>query len=645
MIKEFYIGAAYYPELWDETEIDIDVERCKSFGINVLRIGEFAWSKIEPEEGWFETAWLLRVVDKLYANGIYTVMCTPTCTPPRWLMDKYDELRAVRFDGRRADISSRCHTCKTSKLMREKNAAVVTALTKVFAGHKGIIGWQIDNEIYPYDDGCYCDNCVKAFREYLRSEYGSIDALNKKWGMARWSLEYKSFDAIKPPYRDQWRHPSLRKAWWDYQCDQIKSYVDEQADILHKFGCENVGTDMMSNNYLSYYKLNEKLDTVMFNHYDRAEQLPNTAFSYDFLRCVKDKPFWVTETQIGWNGSEFSDNGFRPIGNCYANTLLPIVKGGEMNMYWLFRAHPNGHELAHGALFSSCGRSYRVTDEVKRASVDLYKCNDILRNTCIKSKIALHYSSEAMNCFSSAPMLKDFDYRRTLIDKFYSAFKHYNIDVIDTPHSLDGYDTVLSPFLSVVDEDTEARIKRFVERGGTWIVGPMSDIMDGAVTKFTHAPYRFLEDFAGVYTEYQKPLDGKFCAEFADGTPLEISMCYDAYVSKSGTATIAAYTDREFAPLSVITERAVGKGKVILLGSVPDAKSLLRLIDIKPIAEASDNVLLTERVGEENCIIAVETENKTGNIVLDGEYTEVLSGKTLSGMIQIRPYQALFFKK
>ena len=176
-------------------------------------------------------------------------------------------------------------------------------MAEALAGRKGIIGWQIDNEIYPYGEGCYCDKCKSAFRSYLKDKYGSVENLNKKWGMARWSLCYDNFDAVEPPYSNQWRHPSLRKAWWDFQCGQIKSFVDEQAEILHAYGCENVGTDMMSNNYLSYYDINEKLDVVQFNHYNPAGDLPETAFSYDFLRCVKDKPFWVTETQVGWNGS------------------------------------------------------------------------------------------------------------------------------------------------------------------------------------------------------------------------------------------------------------------------------------------------------------------------------------------------------
>ncbi len=648
-MDKIYLGAAYYPELWDESELEKDIARCKEMGVNCLRIGEFAWGRMEPKEGQFDLSWLVHVVDKLYENGISTVLCTPTATPPRWLLLKYPETRMVMHDLIRADVSSRCHTCKTSPVMREKNRVIVSELAKTFAGHKGVIGWQIDNEIYPYSEGCYCEQCKQAFRSYLKKKFGATENLNKAWGMARWSLEYNTFEEIEPPYPRQWRHPSLRKAWRDFHYTQIKSYIEEQAEILH-YGCKNVGTNMMQHNSLSYYKLNEKLDVAQYNHYDTAQRLPDTAFAYDFVRTVKDKPFWVMETQVGWNGSEYADNGYRPEGACYANTWLPIAKGAEMNLYWLFRTHPNGHELGHGALYSSAGRSYRVSEEVKRAAEDLKKCEEFLTSTCIKSKIALHYSSTAHNNFESAPLLKGLNYRETLITKYYAAFRHHNVDVIDTQHSLDGYEAIISPFLACVDENgLKERIVEWVKAGGTWIVGPMSDIMDGNVKKYTHAPYSFLEELAGVYTKYQKPVaNDVFKAQWTNDGECAVSTCYDAYECSEGTTSLAHYVAGEFAPLSVIAERKVGKGKVILVGSVLSHGDILRLVNRAPIAEASGNIILTERTATDGgmCgIIAVETEYKGGYVILNGEYTDLITDKQYSGKIEIQPYGVLVLKR
>lgn len=646
-MKKIYIGAAYYPELWDESEIDKDIRRCKELGINALRMGEFAWGKMEPKEGEFHLEWLENTVDKLYENGIYTVMCTPTATPPRWLLDKYPETRIVAHDLIRSDVSSRNHICKTSPLMREKNRIICEKLGKAFGGHKGIIGWQLDNEIYPYNEGCFCEKCKSAFREFLKDKYKTADNLNKAWGMARWSLSYDGFENIQPPYPRQWKHPSLRKAWRDFQYAQIQSYIEEQAEVLKKYTSVPLGTNMMSHNSLSFYSLNKSLDVAQYNHYESAERLPYTAFGYDFVRAVKDKPFWIMETQVGWNGSEFADGGYRPEGACYANTWLPIARGAEMNLFWLFRAHPNGHELAHGALFSTADRPYRVTAEVKRAVDDLAKCENFLANGKIISKIALHNSSTAHNTFECAPTVKDFNYRETLVTKYYAAFRHYNIDVIDTPHSLDGYKVLISPFLTCADENGfKERVINWVKEGGVWIAGPMTDIMNGDVTKYTAAPYSFLEELAGVYVKYQKPVDNSvFRAQWTNDGECAVSTCFDAFECNAGTESLARYVDCEFAPLSVITERKVGKGRVILVGSVISHGDLLRLVNLAPIAEASANVILTERTGAECGIIAVETENRSGYIVLDGGYVDLISGEKFSGKTEIKPYQVMALKR
>ncbi len=635
------LGAAYYPELWDPAELASDIEKCKEYGLRLLRVGEFAWGRMEPEEGRFELDWLEELVDRLHESGISVVLCTPTCTPPRWLLNRYPETRQVSPAGVREAASSRCHTCKTSPLMREKNLRVTEQLARRFGNHPGVVGWQIDNELYIYREGCYCPLCRAAFQAYLRERYGSPEELNRRWGMARWSLEYSSFDEVEPPRPDEWRHPSLQTAWRRFMEAQLCSYAREQADMLHRYTRAPVGTDMMPMNTLSYYDMTAPMDVVQYNHYDPAERLPFTTFFYDFARPIKARPFWVTETQVGWNGSEYAECGYRPVGNCYANTWLPIAHGAERNLYWLFRTPQNGHELAHGALFSTAGRPYRVSEEVRQASRDLARCDAFLSGSRVAARIAVHFSSVAENNFLSAPLLKDFHYKETLMERFHAPLRHYNVDLIDTPHPLDGYRVVFSPFLATIDEELQEKAEAFVRAGGTWIVGPMSGILTEDTSKYADSPYPFVERLAGVYVRYQKPIaNSVWRAAWQDGSPLGVSTCYDALEATDSTP-LATYCGDEFDGFAAVTERRLGAGRVILLGTLPDASAIRRLTGLPPIAEASENVDLTERSGDRAGLIAIETENRPGTLTLPGRYHELIGDRRLSGTVSIRPYEVL----
>ncbi len=646
MERKIYIGAAYYPEVWPESEVEQDIARMKAAGVNVVRVAEFAWGKMEPEEGVFDLGWLECAVDKLTAAGIGVIMCTPTCTPPRWLLDKYPETRIVYADGTRTQVFSRCHPCKTSSVMREKNRIITQKLAEAFGKKKGVIGWQIDNEIFPYNEGCYCENCQKKFRMYLKDRYGTPENLNEKWKTARWSLEYKSFDDVIPPVRGRWEHPSLQTEWIRFHCENIVSYVNEQAQILHRYTDAPVGTDMMATNLLGYYDLNEKLDVIQFNHYEPARDLPRTAFSYDFLRPIKDAPFWVTETQVGWNGSTFANCGFRPEGSCYVNTWLPVAKGAEMVEYWLFRAHPNGHELAHGALYNTAGRAYRVTQEVARAAKEFEKCASFLLKSRVQSRIALHYSSAVVKAAEYAPMVQDFNYRELLIERFHRPLRRHNVDVIDTAHSLDGYEVLISPFLFTAEENgLPARIAQWVQEGGTWIVGPMSDIMTDYASKYTDKPHSFLEELAGVYETYDLPVgNGEYRVRWTDGDVDALDTCFAAYELR-GARALAVYENGEFAGLPAVTENRVGKGRVIVLGGAPTAQALLRLVGLPPVAQASENVALIGRSGKENGIIAVETERRAGELMLEGDYVDLISGEKYAGRTELAPYSVLVLKR
>lgn len=651
-----FLGAAYYPEDWPLEQIDEDIRIMLDAGMNIMRIGEFAWSRMEPEEGRYDFDWLHLVVDKLGAAGISVIMGTPTCTPPAWLTEKYPEILFVRDDFGRAMHGSRRHACPNSPVYRDLCTGIVTKMAEEFGTDERIIGWQIDNEVHPYGGrSCVCPVCVSKFRAKMREKFGTIEALNAAWGTDLWSMTYQSFDQLPIPDRHTWHHPSLLTAWAEFNSDSYAEFVAHQADILHRMTIHPIGTDMMPTPGVDYGDIHHSLDVVQFNHYNSADNLWQAAFWFDFCRPIKEQPFWNTETQTCWNGS-VTANGYKEPGFCRANSWLPFALGGEANLYWLWRQHWSGQELLHGAVISSSGRPLHIFGEVQEISRGLRASADFLNSTRpAKTGLGLHYSHRAAWMFEYQPHVNGFNYTQAVLNRVYRPMTqiHLRPDVLLPLADLSGYRVIVSPFLISLDEfGLRERIKAWVEGGGTCVVGPLSDIRTQHATKYTHAPYGSLEEWAGVRSRYEVPGDPReFGVRWADGRESIGSLWYDG-LELRGAKALATYTEYPFEGLAAVTEHRVGKGRIIVLGTMPqpeDMQSLLASIcaesGVSPAAEASDNLVVVRREGDAGDGLAVvEVENRAGALTLPEPMTDLITGTRYQGTIDVPPYGVLMLR-
>ena len=645
-----WFGAAYYPEDWPLEQIDADIALMKQAGMNVMRIGEFAWGRMEPQEGQYDFAWLHLVVDKLGKAGIATILGTPTATPPPWLTERYPEVLFVTDMGVRNQHGARRHVCPNSPVYRDHCARIVTRMAREFGRDPNVIGWQIDNEIYPRGArGCCCPVCHRMFQDAMRTKYGTIEALNAAWGNDLWSQAYQSFGQLPVPRSDTWHHPSLLTAWMVFGSDSYIAYSDHQAGILHALTKQPVGTDMMPLFGLSYHGIHRKLDVAQYNHYNTMDNLWMAPFWMDLCRSLKDRPFWNTETSTCWNGS-VAANGYREPGFCRANSWLPFALGGEANLYWLWRSHWSGQELMHGAVVSSTGRPLHIFDEVREIAAGLRAAGGFLNATRpVRTGLALHYSAVASWMLQFQPTVKDFKYTDALLGTVYRPMTRAQLrpDVIDAAADLDGYRVVVTPFLPALDESAlRERLKRWIEAGGTWVAGPFTDKRDLHAAKFRHAPYGSLEEWAGVYCKFEIPGDPRqFKLKWRDGTEAAGSVWYDSYELR-GAEALATYTEGPMAGLAAVARRRMGKGSVILLGTMPGAAELQKLLlslcaeaDIAPAAEASPNLLVAPRAGRAaRGLVVVELENRPATLRLPRPMKDLISGQVCRGEVQVPPY-------
>jgi beta-galactosidase len=182
------LAVCYYPEQWPETRWASDAARMVELGLACVRIGEFAWARIEPNPGEYNFVWLDRAVETLGAAGLRIVLGTPTAAPPKWLADRYPEIRPVDEEGRRRRAGGRRHSDFSSDVWWRESARIVTAMTERYGTNRHVTGWQLDNEFGCYDlTQSFSETALKNFRLWLEARYGDIATLNRAWGGDFWS--------------------------------------------------------------------------------------------------------------------------------------------------------------------------------------------------------------------------------------------------------------------------------------------------------------------------------------------------------------------------------------------------------------------------------------------------------------------------
>ncbi len=653
-LNKILLGSNYYPEDWDEDQIDEDINKMVETGFNVARIAEFAWYKMEPRDGEYDFGWLHNIVDKLKAAGIYVIMGTPTATPPNWLYNKYPDMAVSDPSGAKMSHGGRRHCCSSNPNYIEQSLRIVQKLAEEFGNDENVIGWQIDNEIYP-NKPCICEHCVENYHKWLKNKYGSVEEINKRWNLNLFSQAYDSIDDIPVPIKG-WHNPHIKLEWELSHANNHLNFVHAQAEVIRKYSKKPIGTDTMPVNGYDYRKLNSVLDVSQINHYSLPAYFPTILFWMDYMRKFSKIPFWNTETQATWNGATspgmyvFEDNFI------YMNSWIAYMLGGSANLYWLWRTHWAGHELGHGAVTDSSGRYTHTHNEIVKLSRDLKKAEDFLLDTKVKSNVAITFQS--INWTIQLTQDVNDSIKKSLNDvyDYYDCILREGIhpDVIDAREELDSYKVIFSPLAFTLEEaDFEERITKWVENGGTWVVGPLSDIRTAIGTKYKKAPYGFLEKLTGAHQLYIMPDDkDTFTCENELGETVKCSKTYEIFEELGNTLIKITKGHKAVIGKACVLEIPVGKGKVIILGTFPEEKELRRIIS-KAVTEnggekynIEGGVMIVRREGEARSgLIVAEVYGTGGSFRFDGKMKDILTDEIFDGYIALEPYTTAVLEK
>ncbi|WHY02458.1 beta-galactosidase [Neobacillus sp. DY30] len=571
MGKKLYHGAAYYPELWDEKAMEEDIRLMKETGINVVRIGEFAWHTMEPEEGKFNLSFFVNTIEKLYENGIETVMCTPTPTPPIWFTDGHPERMYVDRDGKVMGHGSRQHACTNNPYFRERAALITENLAKAVGSLPGVIGWQIDNEFKCHVSECMCQTCKEQWHQWLKTRYETVENLNDAWGTKIWSEYYNRFEQVPQPGPAPFLHnSSLSTMYQIFSMEKIAEFSDEQAEIIRKHSTARITHNSSVFFSVDNERLFKNLDFASFDTYATVDYVENYLINNDLWRNFKKgRNYWVMETSPSYAASLESYASPHPNGYLKAEAAAAYALGAEAFCYWLWRQQRAGCEQPHGSVISAWGKPTVGYANVLEVEAMRKEIEGIITATKpSQAELAITYSDRAKAFLKTEPH-RELNHR-TLITDFYKRIVEMGIhrDVIPEGASLDGYKLLFTPFIHYLSSDYIARAKQFVENGGIWIAGPLTGGRTENHTIHKDRALGELEKLAGVEVLYTYPMEGTgtIGRAFDISAPLGLWSSVFEADPKNGVGIIEEGLSKGKA---FITETRLGAGKIVMLGSLP----------------------------------------------------------------------------
>ena len=654
--EKFPYGVDYYPEAWDETQWEKDAAQMQEAGINFVRMGEFAWVKLEPQEGHFDFAWLDRALQVLNARGIKAVLGTPTASPPAWLYAKYPDIAAMDANGIRYRYGSRRNYCLHNSDFLAATRRIVTALAEHYKDHPGVIGWQIDNELG--DPKCFDPASRAAFQRWCQRNYQTLDALNKAWGTVFWGHTYQAWAEIPLPWNtlSSAHNPSLALDFDRFQSDSTHDYLDLQAAILRAIAPRQAVTHNEMGLYpgVDYYDLNRSLDFVAWDNYPMFgkdyTQYTGSGLGHDLMRGSKNNQnYLVMEQQGGLPGwSEFGGRQ-APAALYRVWAYQSVAHGADGVCYFRWRTSRYGTEQYWQGILDQDSYPNSRYQVVKQTGKELGQLTELLHGSKVVSPVALLVSPDSRWAFEIQPLAEGFDYDREL-HNFYDAFRRagVGVDVAFPGSDLSSYRMVVAPCLFVTDQALTSKLTAYVKNGGTLILTFRSGVKDqhDVVTDRT-LPGAFA-DLAGVAIHEFDPQINEEQEVMGPGETLFPTRVWSDILEPTTAKVIVNYGKGYYAGKAAVTENAREKGWVYYVGTESSSPFFYDRLVARAAEKSSVPLnaklpfgveVATREKGRMKILFVLNYTSQPQTVPLDQAYHNVMTGATEPMDMQIPAYE------
>jgi len=653
-------GGDYNPEQWPEEVWQEDMRMFKKAHIDIVTLNVFSWAALQPSENVYDFEKLDKIIKLCSENGLKICLATSTATHPAWMARKYPEVLRTDIQGRKHKFGGRENSCPNSPVFRKYSARLAGKLAERYGSNPSIVAWHISNE---YSGECYCENCEKAFRVWLKDRYKTIDEVNKAWDSAFWGHTFYDFDDIVLPSeltehfsmygRERTTFQGISLDYRRFNSESILNCYRLEYDAIRKYVPDTpITTNMMGFYYpLDYHKWAPFVDFASWDSYPGPDEPDgHIALSHELIKGLKrDKPFCLMEqtpSVTNWHAY----NKLKRPGDMRRLSYQAVAHGSDTVMFFQMRRSIGACEKYHGAVIDHAGsEDTRVFREITALGEELDRLGDRTLGSLAKPKAAIVFDWDNWwgISYSAGPSIL-IDYHEELY-RYYNALhkRHIACDVIGTSDSLDRYDLVIAPILYMVKDGYDEKIRKFVKNGGSFVTTYFSGYVGDSDLVYGAYPGK-LRDILGIWVEESDALpEGEENSFTYDGKSMPAKVLCDI-IRPEGAEVLGRYEKDFYSGEAVITKNSFGEGKAYYVGTESGEGFYDRLIyDItkeKGISgvmdpaegrdgfseEMFDGLEITRRFSEDKEYTFIINHSKDDrSAVLDKDGTELLSGRSL----------------
>ena len=667
-VSGFLHGGDYNPDQWlDNPQILAeDIRLMKLAHCNVMSVGIFAWSALEPEEGVYTFEWLDSVLDRLFENGIHVFLATPSGARPAWMAEQYPEVLRVAANRVRNLYGLRHNHCMSSPVYRQKVRDMNTQLAERYAHHPAVIGWHLSNE---YGGDCHCDLCQDAFRTWLKEKYHTLDNLNRAWWSPFWSHTITRWSQLESPasHGESMVH-GLNLDWKRFVTDLTLDFMRSEIQPLRTANPELPVTTNFMEAYdgLNYWKFVNDLDVISWDSYptwhdkvDDTDQAAWVSMIHDIKRSMKGgKPFVLMESTPSTTNWQPVSKLKRP-GMHLLSAMQAVAHGADSVQYFQWRKSRGSSEKFHGAVVDHVGHEgTRVFQDVTRVGEVLQQLSEVVGKT-VRPEAAVIFDWENRWAIRDAqgPRNAGMHYEKT-VREFYQGLWQNGIpvDVINEEADFSMYKLLIAPMLYMVLPGVGERISEFVKAGGTFVATYWSGIVNDTDLTFVGGFPGPLRETLGIWSEEIDALydnDSNFI-EMVEGNVLNLSGTYEAYelcdlIHTETAEVLARYGEDFYQGRPALTVNRLGDGFAYYVASRNKPPfhqefiaQLIQVHQLSKVVEAELPHGVTAQLrtdGETEHLFVMNFTSESKSVSLgDAVLVDVLTKLQVTGDLNLEPY-------